>query len=502
MKHVHFIGIGGMGMGTLASLILAKGYKVSGSDLKESPLTVHLRAHGASIHIGHDAKNVEHPASIVYSSAITRDNPELQEARRKKIPIQKRARLLAQLVNAQTGITVAGAHGKTTTAAMIAQLLLNAGLDPTTMVGGMVKESSDHAHLGSGKYFVAEVDESDGSFLFFKPVFSVITNIDYEHLDYYRNWKNILKAYRQFIRQTKKGGCVFAYGEDPRLKKILSTEKIEVVTYGTKQNNDLRAAHIALNGYAASFDCFFKRKKLGVLQLNVPGGHNVLNALACAAVGWKLGIDFAVIQKSLKDYQGVERRFQLKADIGDILVVDDYGHHPTEIISTLKTARTFGKKRLITVFQPHRYSRTKYLWKEFAQSLALSDYLILTDIYAAGEKSIPGVTTEELLAEMKAARTMKDPSTPPPPRFLHSNYQKICKNAAGQEVGSLRVSPSKKTPQGLIYLKKEKICQHLLNEARPGDLIVFLGAGDITQVGEDFVEQLKKQCKPCVSKSF
>lgn len=452
MKHFHFIGIGGLGMGNLASLMLAQGNKVSGSDVKESRLTSHLRSRGASIHIGHRAKNIDRPDCVVYSSAIQRDNPEMKEARRKKIMIQKRAQLLARLVNAQIGITVAGAHGKTTTSAMIAQLLLNAGFDPTTMVGGMMKESFDHAHLGSGKYFVAEVDESDGSFLFFKPAFSVVTNVDYEHLDFYKNWENILKAYRRFIRQTKKGGCVFACGEDQRLRKLLSKEKKDFIRYGKAPNNDIRAGNIVLNGYSSSFDCFFKRKKLGAIQLNVPGEHNVLNALACVAVGSKLGIDFAVIQKSLKAFGGVERRFQLKADIRDILVIDDYGHHPTEILSTLKTARSFGKKRLIAIFQPHRYSRTKYLWKEFAKSLSLSDYLILTDIYAAGEKPIKGITTEELFQEMKTAKKMK-----------------------------------------VVYLKKENIPAHLLDMVRPGDLVVFLGAGDITHIGEGFVEKLKKK---------
>lgn len=452
MKHLHFVGIGGMGMGTLASLMLSKGYQVSGSDLKENQLTSHLKRQGALIHIGHSVGNIDHPDRVIYSSAIKRDHPEIREARRQKIPVQRRAKLLAQLVNAQTGITVAGAHGKTTTTAMIAQVLLNAGLDPTTMVGGVVKESLNHAHLGSGKYFVAEVDESDGSFLFFKPAFSVVTNIDYEHLDYYKNWKNILKAYQRFLQQTKKGGCVFAYGDDRRLRTLLFGGKIDFVTYGTKEGNDLRAGNIALNGPSTAFDCFLKRKKLGSIRLHVPGEHNILNALAGVAVGHKLGIDFRVIQESLKGFRGVERRFQWKADIADILVVDDYGHHPTEIISTLKTARSLGKKRLITVFQPHRYSRTKYLWKEFAKSLSLSDYLILTDIYAASEKPMKGVTAEELFEEIKAVKGLK-----------------------------------------AVYLKKELICRHLLDLIGPGDLVIFLGAGDITHIGEDFVEKLRKQ---------
>ena len=437
-----------MGMGTLAELMLAKGCKVSGSDVKENQVTAHLRDRGAVIRIGHTARNIGCPDRVIYSSAVGPDNPEIQAARRKNIPVEKRAQLLSELVNAQTGITVAGAHGKTTTTAMIARLLLKAGCDPTTMVGGWVKDSSDHAHLGSGKYFVAELDESDGSFLFFKPALSVVTNIDYEHLDHYGNWKNILKAYTRFIRRTKKGGCVFACGDCERLRKLLAREKTDVLTYGTGPRNDLRAGRISFNGYALSFDCFWKRKKMGTIQLRVPGGHNVLNALACVAVGRKLGIDFTVIRESLQEFPGVERRFQKKAEINDILVVDDYGHHPTEIVSTLKTARSFGKKRVITIFQPHRYSRTKYLWNKFLACFGLSDYLIITDIYAAGEKPILGVTGEGLRQKIK----------------------------------------NKKKPA--VYLKKKDIVPHLLEMVRPGDLVLFLGAGDITQVGEDFVERI------------
>ncbi len=437
-------------MGSLASLMLSKGYAVSGSDIKESQMTSNLRQQGAEIFIGHDAGNLKRADCVIYSSAIGEENPEMREALRKEIPIKKRAELLAQFVNSQTGITVAGAHGKTTTTAMVAHLLMHAGFDPSIAVGGIVNGTAYHARLGAGKYFVAEVDESDGSFLFFKPFYSVVTNIDFEHLDYYHNWENILQAYRAFIGQTKAGGYVFAYAQDLRLKDLISAAKIPAVTYGQSPEDDLCAQNISLDGYSTSFDCVFAGKKLGQLQLKIPGVHNVLNALACIGVGLKLGIDFAVIQKSLSEYQGVKRRFQLKADINGILVVDDYGHHPTEIISTLQAARSFKRKRIVTVFQPHRYSRTQYLLQEFVQSLSLSDYLVLTDIYAASEKPLEGASTEELYKKIKERNVLP-----------------------------------------VVYLKKEDIVKHLLREIRDGDLVIILGAGDITWVGDDFVRELQ-----------
>ncbi len=448
-QHYHFIGIGGMGMGTLASIMLAKGARVSGSDVKESRLTRQLREEGATISIGHQPDNVESPDFVIYSSAVTRNNPEMQAAEKKKIHIQKRAQLLAELVNCECGITVAGAHGKTTTTSMISHCLIKAGLNPTTAIGGIINGGTYNATLGAGKYFVAEVDESDGSFLFFRPFYSVVTNIDFEHLDYYHNWENILAAYRQFIRQTQPSGCVIAFGDDERLQAILAKEKIRTLTFGLGKHNRVSAQSINLDGFESTFDCSVEGKIIGRFRLKVPGQHNVLNALACITVGLELLIDPAVLVEALNEFQGVERRFQTKANINDILVIEDYGHHPTEIVSTLKTAKTFRKKRVITVFQPHRYSRTKYLMDEFVSSLALSDYLILTDIYAASEKPLVGVNSQILNDKIK---------------------EKV------------------RTP--VYYLKKEAILKHLKKIVGPGDLIVFLGAGDINRIGDEFVQTL------------
>jgi len=454
LPNLHFIGIGGMGMGTLASLMLAKGCQVSGCDLKENQLTVQLRNQGAQIMIGHDPKHIENPDGVIYSSAVGFDNPELQEAQRKKIPVKKRAELLAELANAETAITVAGAHGKTTTTSMISHVFMKAGLKPTTAVGGIVNDPSYNAQLGAGKYFVAEVDESDGSFLFFRPYYSVITNIDFEHLDYYHNWDNILEAYRLFIRQTNPKGCLFVFGEDPRLLQLALEEKGQFLSYGIQPHNDLAAKNITLYGYEASCDCLLRGKNLGRLRLKVPGEHNILNALAAVAVGLHLGIDFFTLQEALSQYEGVQRRFQCQANIKDILVIEDYGHHPTEITATIKTARVFSQKRVIVVFQPHRYSRTQYLMDEFVESLSLSDYVVLTDIYAASEKPLAGVNSREL-------------------------YDRI-----------------KKKKIRAVYRRKEEICCHLLKFVKPGDLVIFLGAGDINRVGEEFVKELQNNQIP------
>ena len=450
-QSIHFIGIGGMGMGNLASLMLAKGYRISGSDIKENQLTQELKKNGARIYIGHRAANIDNPDWAVYSSAIADNNPEILEIKSRSIPLKKRGELLAELVNAQDGITVAGAHGKTTTTSMIANLLITAQLNPTTAIGGIVNGSAYHSRLGQGKYFVAELDESDGSFLFFKPFCSVITNIDFEHIDYYHNWENILKSYKQFIQQTKPKGIIWACGDDRRLTTILKEEKKVYWAYGLTKQNDLCASDIIYNGYQSSFRCSFQKKDLGLFHLSVPGEHNILNALGCIGVGIKLGIDLNVIQNSLKVYRGVERRFQVKARIRDILVIEDYGHHPTEIQATLKTSRLLNKKRIIAVFQPHRYSRTKYLMDEFVESLALCDHLILTDIYAASEKPLDNVNSQELYTRIKKKNT---------------------------------------TP--VEYFKKEAIAGHLISMSKSGDLIIFLGAGDINKIGQDFVTLLTK----------
>ena len=452
-KHYHFIGIGGIGMGTLAALLLAKGHKVSGSDLKEKDEWIdRLRKAGATIFTGHNASYVQNPDYVVYSSAIRVTNPEMIDAVSRSLPLLRRVELLAQLANEQTGITIAGAHGKTTTTSMISYLLINAGLKPTTAVGGIINGDTYNANLGEGKYFVAETDESDGTFLYFRPVYSIITNIDFEHVDFYKDWKGILEAYRKFIDCTSDKGKVIVCAEDQKLKTLVKESKRTAVFYGFDSSCDVWATNIHTNGFHSSFECHNKFGKLADFELNIPGRHNVLNALACIALGLELGIAVEVMQKTLKEFNGVKRRFQLKGQVDDIMVVDDYGHHPTEIVATLNAARLFNKKRLVTIFQPHRYSRTKFLLKEFVESLMLTDRLIMTDIYAASEKPSEGASTKDLLEPLQ--------------------------KAMGDRV---------------VYLKKEEIISYLTDFVQHGDLVLFLGAGDIYHYSEELVNVLHKK---------
>ena len=449
-QHYHFIGIGGIGMGTLATILQKKGFQISGSDLKLNDLTEHLQKNGAKIFNKHQASHVRGADYVVYSSAIHGDNPEMIEAHSLGLSILRRAELLAKLVNDEMGIAVAGAHGKTTTASMISHLLIQAGLKPTTAVGAIINSAQTYnANVGDGKYFVAEVDESDGTFLYFTPYFSVITNIDFEHVDYYQNWDNILDAYKKFIEHTKPSGHVIICGEDRYLQNLTAQSSVKVIRYGFSLSFDVYATNIKTQGYSTKFDCSTKFRSLGPVTLHIPGKHNVLNALACITVGLKLGIDFSMIQKSLKSFTGAKRRFQLKGEIDGVMIVDDYGHHPTEIKVTLEAARSFGKKRIITIFQPHRYSRTKFLLDEFVDVFKTCEYLILTDIYAASEKETAGVSTEQLFDKIHAQKS----------------------------------SP-------LFYLPKDKIIQHLLTVLKPDDLILFLGAGDIYHLSDELVQEL------------
>ncbi len=450
-EHYHFIGIGGSGMGPLAFLMLAKGCKVSGSDLKESPVIEQLREKGAEVFIGHKAENVQGAQVLVYSSAVTAENPEMIEAKRLDVPILRRAQLLAQMMNAQTGVSVAGAHGKTTTASMISNLLIKAGFCPTTAVGGIVNGASSSAALGDGKYFVAEMDESDGTFLYFYPRYAVVTNIDFEHVDYYHTFDNILAGYKKFMQQVSHDGYLFAWGEDPNLRRLASDLRCKVLTYGFEKNNDIYADNITANEQGGSYDCYYQGKKIGRIELVIPGKHNILNSLAAVGIGMLMGIDSKVIQSSLKEYRGVQRRFSIRGTVNEVMVVDDYGHHPTEIKATIATARLFKPKRLVTVFQPHRYTRTKFLMEEFADTLALTDYLILTDIYAASEQPIAGVTSEKLWERIRTK---------------------------GKIAGA--------------YRKKDEILKHLAQVVQPGDLVLILGAGDINQLSEQLLSYLNE----------
>ncbi len=450
MKHYyHLIGIGGIGMGTLAALLLAKGHKVSGSDLKENEMTVSLRREGATIMIGHHTANIQKPDFVVYSSAVRMINPEMIETVSRNIPALKRAQVLAQLVNEQDGITVAGAHGKTTTSSMIAGLLTEAKLDPTVAVGGIVKGTGASSSLGDGKYFVAEVDESDGTFLYFQPQISVITNIDFEHVDFYKDWDGITNAYTKFLQCTKKNGVVIACGEDTRLTGLVKKSGVDHMLYGFNPQLDVYARQVKAEGFGSSFECFYGSKRIGEFYLSVPGLHNVLNALACICVGIKLGLSHDVMNRALKGFTGVKRRFHFKGEVKNVMIVDDYGHHPTELKATINAARLFNRPRLITIFQPHRYSRTKFLLNEFVEVLSMPDVLILTDIYAASEKPSEGIGVEPLLAKVK------------------------------EQIGDRAV-----------YLKKEDILAHVQQLLKPGDMVLFLGAGDIYHYSDELVKVL------------
>ena len=452
-KHYHLIGIGGIGMGTLASLLLDQGHTVSGSDLKDNEMTPGLRKRGAIIHIGHQISNIGKNVNyVVYSSAIRVNNPELIESESRNIPVLRRAEVLAQLVNQQTGITIAGAHGKTTTTSMVSSLLINAGLKPTTAIGGIINgQAAYNANLGAGKYFVAEVDESDGTFLYFNPHYSIITNMDFEHVDFYKNWEGITEAYAKFINCTKSKGSLIVCGEDKKLIELVQLQKVKAITYGMSDEQDVYAVRIVTDGFQSSFACHTKKGKLGDFELNVPGRHNILNALACISLGLQLGVPYEVMFKTLKEFSGVKRRFQLKGKVNEVMVIDDYGHHPTEIAATLNAARLFNPKRLITVFQPHRYSRTKFLLNEFALHLSLSDELILTDIYAASEKISEGVGVATLFEKLQ-----------------------------------------KKLGPKAVFLKKEDILKHVQDYVRPGDLVLFLGAGDIYHLSDELVKILNE----------
>lgn len=454
-RHYHFIGIGGVGMGNLALLMLAKGFVVSGSDIKESDLTIQLKERGARVHIGHDIRHVGSADCVVYSSAVTMTNPEMFHAVSKNIPLLHRAELLAELVNKQVGITVAGAHGKTTTSSMASMLLMNAGLKPTTAVGGVIHNDKTYSsHLGIGRHMVAEVDESDGSFLHFSPHFSIITNIDAEHLDYYHTFEKVKEAYAMFIEKTVVDGVVIVCGDDQHLRALMQQSSRRAIFYGFGDGHDWVARNIQCDAKGSSYDAYYRGEKVGQFVLSIPGKHNVLNSLAVVALGYELKIDQDIVRQTLFSFGGVKRRFQKKGDVGDVLVIDDYGHHPTEIAATLQTAKTLDPKRIVVVFQPHRYTRTKFLMNEFASCFNLADYLIVTDIYAASEKPIEGVCSQVLVEKIRDVKS-----------------------------------------GNVVYLKKEDIVDYVDQMVQSGDLVMTLGAGDVTHISDKIVERIEVKCR-------
>ncbi len=448
-KHYHFIGIGGIGMSGIAKLFLREGALVSGSDLKPGEVTRSLEALGARVFAGHDEKNIGGADIVVYSSAIRADNPELAEARRLGIPVIKRAQALAHLMEAKTVITISGSHGKTTTSSLISCLLIEAGLSPTAVVGGVLKNIDTNACGGCGSFFVAEADESDGSFLFYRPKYCVITNIDREHLDYYQDFPSLLDAFRQFACATDPAGCLFCCGDDLHLLELAKDYRHKYRLFGLSRDCHVRAENIVFKGLSSEFDVFLPAGKLGRFSLSLGGRHNISNALAAVALGLELGIEAAVIKKTLVNYKGAGRRIEIKFENRDYLLIDDYAHHPTEIKATLDAVQYLKRNRIVAVFQPHRYSRTQILMQEFAQSFDLADCLILTDIYAASETPIAGVSGRALSEKIKEITPHKD----------------------------------------ILFLEKKQITEHILKIRRPGDVIITLGAGDITKICDELAER-------------
>jgi len=450
-KRYHFIGIGGIGMSGIAQLLLLTGHKVTGSDLKENKRIRELRLLGAGIYLGHSPANINDADVVVYSSAVKEDNPEFEEAKRLKLPLIKRAQALAELMVDKTVITVAGSHGKTTTTSLVSCLLLEAGLSPTVAIGGILKKIDANACMGSGKFFVAEADESDGSFLYYKPKYSIITNIDYEHLDYYKTFENELDAFRNFIGQTEKEGCLFCCNDDVNLNKLIKGYSGKVVTFGLNPRADVYPEHILLKGLESEFDCICKGRLISHFSLKLGGEHNISNALSVIALGLSLGIDIKFIKDALCSYQGSARRLEVKFQDNDYTIIDDYAHHPSEIKATLKAAGNLKPERVIAIFQPHRFSRTKLLFNEFIKSFNAADCLIVTEIYPAGEEPVDGINGSSLSRGIKEYYKDKE----------------------------------------VAFCPKEEVISRVYKIARPGDLIITLGAGDISRLSDELAEKFK-----------
>jgi len=441
-KRIHLVGIGGIGMSGIAEVLLTLGYAVSGSDIKSSAITERLRNMGAEIFEGHQAEHVVGAHVVVVSSAVRRDNPEIAEAARLKIPVIPRAEMLAELMRLKYGIAVAGAHGKTTTTSMTASVLGAAGLDPTFVVGGRVNHAGTTARLGRGNYMVVEADESDRTFLLLAPVVAVVTTIDREHLDTYHSLEDIQDAFTQFVNRIPFYGAAVLCLDEPNVQAVIPNVKRPVVTYGTSSQADLVITEIELKGLESTFHLTYRGDDLGMFHLNGPPGiHNVRNAAAAAAVGLYLDVPADLIREGLEKFSGVGRRFEVKGVINGITLIDDYGHHPSEIRATLEAARGCHYDRILVLFQPHRYTRTQHLWDEFCRAFNQADLLVVTDIYAASENSIPGITGQALADAIRAA-----------------GHKNVVFRSSMQE--------------GI---------ETLLREARPGDAVMTIGAGNVSR---------------------
>jgi len=451
-KHIHFVGIGGIGMSGIAELLLNLGYSVSGSDLKQSDITRRLQSLGGKVYQGHNGTWVGNADVVVISSAVKENNPEVIAAREAFIPVIPRAEMLAELMRLKKyGIAIAGSHGKTSTTSLVGWLLAEAGLDPTVVIGGKVNSLGTNAKLGEGEFLVAEADESDGSFLQLSPVIEVVTNIDLEHLDYYRDIDEIKEVFLQFVSKIPFYGAAVLCLDDDNIASLLPRIKKRVITYGLTTQADISGRQLKSEGLNTSFEVCRGSELLGEIMINSPGRHNVLNSLAAVAVGLELEIPFAKIASALATFTGVQRRLEIKGEARGITVIDDYGHHPTEIKATLAAIRrAWPSRRLLAMFQPHRYTRTQGLFKEFCTAFHDADILILTEIYPASESPIEGVTAENLMIGIKE----------------HGQRQVF-------------LAPGVDDLAGMV----QPMLEH-------GDIVLTLGAGDILRAGEQLLSAL------------
>ncbi|MBI1921212.1 MAG: UDP-N-acetylmuramate--L-alanine ligase [Geobacter sp.] len=452
IEKIHFVGIGGIGMSGIAEVLLNLGYKVSGSDLRQSEITERLTSLGGEIRFGHARENVGDADVVVISSAVHDDNPEVVEAHERLIPVIPRAEMLAELMRMKYGVAIAGTHGKTTTTSMVATILTQGGIDPTIVIGGKLNTLGSNAKLGQGKFLVAEADESDGSFLKLSPTVAVVTNIDEDHLDYYTGGLDQIKtAFVDFINKVPFYGLAVLCLDSDNVADIIPRVMKRFVTYGLSTQADFRASDVRLSGLTTSFVAHYRGERLGEISFSMPGAHNVLNALATIAVAMELDVPFEVIQEGFRQFGGVGRRFQVKGEKDGIMVVDDYGHHPTEIRATLAAAKNgFPENRLVVVFQPHRYTRTHELFDDFVKAFYDADVLVLTEVYAAGEPPIEGATGERLAARIKK-HGQKDVS---------------------------------------YIADRTTIAGELMKVVKPGDIVLTLGAGNIWQAGEELLRLL------------
>jgi len=458
---IHFVGIGGIGMSGIAELLSNLGYEVTGSDLKRSDTTDRLETMGIRISIGHSPDNIDDPHVVVKSSAVSDTNPEVAEAVRRNIPVIPRAEMLAELARLKYGVLIAGAHGKTTTTSLVSSILARGGLDPTVVIGGKLKATASNARLGRGDFIVAEADESDGSFLKLSPTIAVVTNIDKEHMDFFKTLESLKQAFLSFMNKVPFYGTSIVCIENEHIRELLPSIHRRLITYGLSHEAELRAANINKGFMSVDFDVFLKDKQVGHFYIPLPGEHNALNGLAAIGVALTLNIDVHFIKDALEKFAGIHRRCEFKGETSGIAVYDDYGHHPAEIKATLRAAKEsllsrHGSGRLCVLFQPHRYTRTRDLIDEFARSFSDADEIVVIDIYPAGEPVLEGIHSEILC-------------------------QKI------REEGLRDV---------LYMADRQQVVQHFQAHLKPGDMFLSLGAGDVWKEGEELLETFMKKEGP------